>query len=528
MNFLNYILAGYPLLWVETHEEYRALSTICSQLSKAKEPYHTFAWDEADGVRPIGIKNGVLASGEVVTVDDAPIIDPADMLNWLDSQPNNHILFMKDGHNALSKASAAPMYRRKIRNLLPRFKAVGKVLVIVSPIVDIPVELDKEISVIPFKLPDREEIRKVLHAVCESGGINQTHGLFPTDDEELIDSALGMTSFEAENAFSVSLVEAHKFDPKVIRREKAAIVRKSETVEVVESEYTLDDIGGLENLKDWLLERKNCFSEEARNFGVTPPKGLLLVGVPGTGKSLAAKAASSALGRPLLRLDFGNIFGKYVGDSEANMRRVQHLVEAVAPCILWMDELEKGLGGMSGGGDTDGGTTKRVFQQFLTWLQERKSDVFIMATANSVEALPPELLRPGRIDGIFWVDLPDTVQRQEILGIHLGKKGRKLDTYKAHLDQLISMTDHYSGAEIETWVKNALTRAFSLGHKDLLIEDLLETVATVTPVYNLMGEKIKGSQEWAKKHGALQASKKHEEVKADITPTKGRKLSVAG
>jgi len=523
-SFAGYVLAGYPMLWVETHEEYRALSTYCSDMKKSKEKYRILSWDEADGIVELDFNDGVLHRSKPIENDEGgPITDPIDMLNWMDKKADdNTVIFLLDFHNPLTKAQAAPMYRRKIRNLLPKFKANGKVLAILSPVVDIPPELDKEITLIPFSLPTRDELRIVLRAVCESAGIDSKSPVFPKNDEDLLNAALGMTAVEAENAYAVSLIEAKKFDPAIIQREKAAIVRKENILEIVDVEETLDDIGGLEYLKEFLLESRKCFSEEAKDFGATAPKGLLLVGVPGTGKSLSAKAAGSAFKRPVLRFDVGNVFSKWVGESEGNMGKVLATAEAIAPCIIWIDELEKAFSGL--GSESDGGATKRVFQKFLTWLQERKSDVFVIATANSVESLPPELLRSGRIDGIYWVDLPDAVQREEILKIHLGKKGRKIDVFGDKVSDLVNISENFSGAEIETWVKKAVNRAFSQGHKDVTFEDMVVSANDITPVYQLMKTKITAAQEWAKQRGAKNASIVHE--KEDTSVKKGRKLSV--
>jgi SpoVK/Ycf46/Vps4 family AAA+-type ATPase len=239
---------------------------------------------------------------------------------------------LKDYHPFLKKEfQDSTLITRKIRNLVTKFKAQGKVLVILSPTVEVPLELDKEMTVIEYKLPEAKDLRIVLKSVCAAVGAP-----YPKEDTLIIDSALGMTSTEAENAFSVSLIEANKFDDVLIRKEKAQIVKKTGILEVIDSNLTLEDIGGLENLKEWLTARQKCFSPEAKTFGVTPPKGLLLVGVPGCGKSLTAKVVATAWGRPLLRLDMGSVFGSYVGESEHNMKKVLDMAEAVAPCVLWI------------------------------------------------------------------------------------------------------------------------------------------------------------------------------------------------
>jgi SpoVK/Ycf46/Vps4 family AAA+-type ATPase len=300
------------------------------------------------------------------------------------------------------------------------------------------------------------------------------------------------------------MIEKKKFDVSVICREKAAIVKKTGLLEVIDTDTTLTDVGGLENLKDWLEARKDCFSEKARKFNITPPKGILLIGVPGTGKSLIAKAVASAWGRPMLRLDMGKVFGSLVGESESNLRKCLHMANAVSPCVLFVDELEKAFAGAKAGSSGDSGVTRRLFGSFLTWLQEKTADVFLVATANDVQDLPPELLRGGRFDSIFWVDLPDEIQRQEILSIHLKKVNRPVNMY--NIKELAQASTGFSGAEIEVWVKEALVNAFQ---KDSELQDkhLLNTVSCITPISKLMEQAIKEAKAWADSHGVKSASR---------------------
>ena len=531
MEFSNYVCAGYPLLWVTSYEEYRVLTSYVVDIAKAKEKYETFTWDVVDGIRTATIENGTLkysyesikmtitnANGETEKIDTN--MDPLIPLRWLDEEAkDNTILFLKDYNPFLDKSfKDSVLLSRKIRNLLNKFSAQGKVIVILSPSVSIPHELEKEISVIDFKLPTREELKIVLKSVCEACGVEM-----PKETDAIIDSALGMTVFEAENAFSISRIEAKKFDPAVIRREKAQIVKKSGLLEIVDtSDFSLDDIGGMENVKNWTLLRKDCSSTKAREFGITPAKGLLLVGVPGCGKSLFAKVVAVVRGQVLVRLDMGRIFGSYVGESESNMRKVLAMLEAVSPAVVWLDELEKSMSGNKAGHEGHE-TTRRVFQEFLTWMQEKKADCLLVATANSVESLPPELIRPGRIDKMFFVDLPDEIQRAEIFRIHLKKAGRKPDMFDTEMKELMGLCNNFTGAEIEVWVKDSLVTAFAAGHKDITLADLKETVTEITPIIKLMATDIKNAREWAKSHGAKPASIEHA-VAVVEEPKKTRKI----
>jgi SpoVK/Ycf46/Vps4 family AAA+-type ATPase len=317
-----------------------------------------------------------------------------------------------------------------------------------------------------------------------------------------------MTSLEAENTYAAVYQESGRFDPALIVKEKAEIVKKSGLLEVVDTTETLNDIGGLENMKEWLVTRAECFSEKARRFGIEPPKGMLLVGVPGSGKSLAIKAISAAWNRPCLRLDMGRIYNSLLGESEHNMEKVLDIASASAPCTLWIDEIEKALSGNKSGQESHE-TSRKMFQTLLTWMQERKADVFLAATANSVTSLPPELLRAGRIDVKFWVDLPDSVQRQEILAIHLRKRGRDIAAYQNDVPRLVAACDTFTGAEIEMWIKEALVHAYHARHDDLMTEDLIATQASVVPISKLAAQDIAQAREWSVAHGILMASASH-------------------
>ncbi len=255
-----------------------------------------------------------------------------------------------------------------------------------------------------------------------------------------------MTTTEAENAGALSVVETGRLNAPVIAREKAQAVKKNGLLELVEAQESLDSIGGLDVLKEWLLKRREAFTPRAMEYGLPTPKGVLMLGIPGCGKSLTAKATASVFGVPLLRLDAGRIFAGLVGQSESNLRSVIQTAEAIAPCVLWLDELEKGLSGSKSSGSTDGGTSARVFGSLLSWMQEKKSPVFIVATANDVSQLPPELLRVGRWDQLFFIDLPTREEREVIWPLQIAKYGREPETFD--LPQLARATEGFTGSEI--------------------------------------------------------------------------------
>jgi SpoVK/Ycf46/Vps4 family AAA+-type ATPase len=509
--FLNYVAAGYPLLWIQTHEEFRAMTVFAKEMSEGDEEYSLFSWDRVDGIKFRQLQKGVLKVAELEDIDgmeeEEGLDDPLIALSWAETRmPANSILFLQDYHHYIDKDQIT----RKIRNLISIFKATGKVLVILSHCLNLPDEIEKEVTPIQFKLPDIDELRITLKGICEAAlkmakNKIKIDALYPKNDIPILEAALGMTAFEAENAFALSLREKGCFHREVINREKAAIVKKTGMLEVIEVKNTLADVGGLELLKDWLLAREDNTSEKARKFGIRPPKGLLLGGLPGTGKSLSAKCTADVMKRPLLRFDMGSVFGQYVGESERNIRRVLDIADAVAPCVLWIDELEKAFTG-------------------TTWLEEKTSDVFIVATANKVSAIDEPLLR--RLKVVFWVDLPDAKQREAIIAIQLRKIDRDPKNY--NLPKLAKASDKFSGAEIETWViDEALPFAFSKGHEDLTDEALIESAKEMVPQAIMMAEDIQRDRKWAEDHNVRPASKMTKKVEVPVKDGK-RKLSIGG
>ncbi len=299
---------------------------------------------------------------------------------------------------------------------------------------------------------------------------------------------------EAENVFAKSLVERRKFDVDVVLSEKEQIIRKSAILEYYRASEAFADVGGLDLLKDWMDKRTVAFTEKARDYGLPAPKGILILGVQGCGKSLSAKSIASLWRLPLLRMDVGKIFGGIVGQSEENIRKAIRVAESTAPNIVWIDELEKGFSGTQSSGISDGGTTARVFGTFLAWLQDKTAPCFVVATANDVSALPPELLRKGRFDEIFFVDLPGEPERAEIFTIHLQKRRR--DPAQFDLNALAAATAGYSGAEIEQAVISAMYDAFNLG-RDITTEDILKVAGQSVPLSMTMKEKIDMLRYWA-------------------------------
>jgi SpoVK/Ycf46/Vps4 family AAA+-type ATPase len=400
---------------------------------------------------------------------------------------------MKDYHPYLNE----PVVVRKLRDVAHSLKTSMKNVIFVSPVLKVPVELEKEFSVIDYNLPGKEEIAEIVKNIAASiGDINKLEiSKNPALFQKVTEAALGLTAEEAENVFAKSLVQTGDFDMKIILSEKEQIIRKSGVLEYCHVNENMKGVGGLDELKKWLNKRGKAFTPEARDFGLPEPRGILLLGIPGCGKSLTAKAISSMWQLPLLKLDVGKVFSSLVGSSEENVRRAIQTAESIAPSILWLDEMEKGFSGLGSSGQTDGGTTARVFGTFLTWLQEKKTPVFVVATCNNVSQLPPELLRKGRFDEIFFVDLPSREERKEIFKIHLEKRHRKTEDFD--LEKLSDAAIGFSGSEIEEIIVSALYDAFD-NNEDINQSYVENTIRSMIPLSQTMEEQIKGTREWAK------------------------------
>ncbi len=475
------IRARYSLIWITSPEEARveeSLRKLCVEREMRLE-----IWSITEGFKVVANGSGT-----------RDVKDPMKALDHVLRGEGRALYVLRDFHPFLKE----PAVVRRLRDAAHELRKTKKSLCVLSPVTKIPPELEKSISaIVDWELPTRPEIEQAARKVLPNlpAATQQMIESDPTAMEHVVEAALGLTLVEAENVFAKSAVRTHTFDLETILEEKKQIIRKSGILEYYEHREEFTDIGGMDILKDWLVKRRNAFSSRARDFGLPLPKGILLIGVPGTGKSLTAKAVGALWKMPLLRLDVGKIFAGLVGSSEENIRSVIKTAEAIAPAVLWIDELEKGFSGTASSGQTDGGTTSRVFGSFITWLQEKTSPVFVIATANNVQQLPPELLRKGRFDEIFFCDLPDREDRRTILDIHIRKKHR--DPGQFDLDKLVDATQEYSGAEIEQAVVAALYDAFDTGN-DLATEGLLHTFKEIVPLAVTMREVIDQMREWAR------------------------------
>ena len=480
----HYIQAGYAGLYLVSPEEQRVeaeLKAVVEHHNQDRAPdehYQLCYWSVVDG----------LINMQTKQVHNAN--DPLEVLQAIREHKDRTVFLLKDYHLFLEDPN--PVLLRTLRDVLLEAKTKQKMLLMTGCRLVIPPELERELTVIEFALPGREELRTVLHGIRESAGIQSIE---PEQQEKAIDAASGLTTIEAENAFALSFVQTRTIEPAVVGREKAQAVKKNGLLEIIEAKETLESIGGLDVLKTWLLKRKDAFGQRAKDYGLPTPKGLLVIGIPGTGKSLAAKATASVFGVPLLKLDTGRLFASLVGQSESNLRAVIQTAEAIAPCVLWIDELEKGFAGSKSSGATDGGTSSRVFGSFISWMQEKTSPVFVVATANDVSQLPPEMLRKGRFDELMFVDLPNEEERTAIWKIQIQKYGR--DAAEYDVAALAKATEGLTGSEIEQVFVESLFWGFEQEKEptDLTIAQVL---TEFVPLSKLMAEQISGLRTWAK------------------------------
>lgn len=477
------VRAKYPILYISSWEERRVEKAVREVGERLNRQVHT--WSVTQGMQPAVRR----ASGPVKATS---LPGELEALAQIHESAEFTIFLLKDFHPYMKDTRVV----RLLRDLANRLRGRAQTLILVSPQINLPVELEKDITVLEFPLPDQEDVSSQLDAVITAMADVPKVDVELSDSlrEEIIHSAQGLTADEIESALARSLVEDKKLSVDKIIEEKKQIVRKTGMLEFYPSSNSMDDIGGLDLLKEWLLHRSKSFTDAARDYGIPYPKGILIIGVQGCGKSLVAKSVANAYKLPMLKMDVGRIFGSLVGQSEQNMRRAIKIAESLAPCILWIDELEKGFAGMSGG-VSDSGTTARVFSTFLTWMQEKTKPVFLIATGNNVHQLPPELMRKGRFDEIFFVDLPDQREREQIFRIHLKK--RKRDPKKFKVKELGKLSDGFSGAEIEQLVIGALNSAF-FEDRELTFDDIKAEATTQVPLSRMMREEISALRDWAR------------------------------
>jgi len=511
--FESYLKARYPVLYIVSPEEARIEYELATTVNENK--WRLVAWSHTDGF--INIKGQAIEQVEDPIEALSKIRQATGSLGGIDLEKGNIAFLFRD----LSPFFTSPKVVRLVRDIAREFKTQGKVLIITASYNQLPIELQRDVTLLEFDLPDRKMVGVLFDKFYEDN--KKTIGEVDRDERAaIIEACMGLTTTEAENAIAKAVVDWKKFqkdNPKetpprissLVMDEKAKAIKKTGILEYYPAAESLKDIGGLANFKEWIAMRQKAFTEKAKEFGLPSPRGALFVGIPGCGKSLAAKACANALQVPLIRFDIGRVFAGLVGKSEENMRIAIQTAEAVGQCVLWLDEIEKAFAGLASSGTTDSGVSARVFGSFITWMQEKKAPIFILATCNRIQGLPPELTRKGRFDEIFFVDVPDPNERKEILEIHLRKRGR--DVKKFDLTDCISSSEGFSGAELEEAVVSGLFNAFYKG-QEITDFHIQHAILNTVPLSRSRASDMAEMRDWATKF-AQHASRKKEVVAKD-------------
>ena len=476
----NYFKAGYPGIAIVTSEEQRAIQDVidaAKSLSDANGnpiPKGIATWSATEGLK-------------IVSPSPRDIPDTADLLAACMDRTKDTVYILRDVEGW--PFDRDPVLTRAFRDILNWAPGAGSCVVVIGPVYKPHINVEKLMVVVDYSLPTPDDYRKIADNIMESAGRT-----FNGNAAEILRALSGLSTPEAENALALSLVETNELSAQIIYREKVQSVKKSGVLEIIDADPAgLGSIGGLDAMKEYLVERSDSYGPDAESYRLDAPEGILIVGVPGTGKSLTAKAVGTVFKVPTIKMDMGSLYGSLVGESENRTREALKLAEAMAPCVVWIDEIDKGMAGASGSGTNDSGTTKRVFGTIITWMQERKRPVFLVATANDVTSLPPELIR--RWDEVFAVDLPNRKEREEIFKIQLRKRGR----VKTAVDQsMIDATEGYTGSEIEKVVKSAMFTAFSDKRREFTPTDMVNAAKKTTPLSVTMKEKVDAIRQWAK------------------------------
>jgi len=476
------IRAGNPIIAIETNDEERATEIVRKAADQLYLPL--FEWSITTGVhriRPEKAETGVKAGKAETALDYV-----------LDNKGEKELYLFKD----LGPHCHEAMVRRQLRDLHSRTQ-VQLILVESSPLPDSVRRLTVPLR---LPLPDAAELEKVMrdtfHLIKESSLSEVTATVSKRDVEQMVNTLRGLTCAEAARVVAAAIHDDSALTPDDLQRmieAKRNLLQSAGCLEAVTVNVTVDQIGGLDNLKRWLARRRGGLTNKARAFGLEPPKGILLLGVQGCGKSLCAKVVAADWGMPLLRMDPGVLYQKYIGESENRLREALGQAESMAPAVLWIDEIEKAFASASSE-SADGGLSQRMFGTLLSWMQDHPSPIFIVATANNIAALPPELMRKGRFDEVFFVDLPDAQSRQKIIAIHLKRRNR--DPKKFALDDLAEKAEGFSGAELEQMVVSALYAAFA-ENAELTNAHMEGAMRETKPLSVLMAERVRQLRAWA-------------------------------
>lgn len=523
--------SGQPIVQLHTPEENRIMDYVWD-IASAFKTDNIFEWSCTRGLRK------VLADGTSNPIGGDELKNPDNFLKYIYDVTAKKIASRssskKEDKDYYIVKDFCPFYQspivvRRVRDIFSILINTMDKIILTTPILKVPPELTYEIAMVDFPYPKEEEIEKILENLLENSFDNENSKVVSKEEfKKMVPAAAGLTRYEIEGAFCTAIIKHHQKKKRkekdvkdifeYVLEQKANIVKKNGLLDYHLGDIKPEDVGGLENLKEWLQMRSIAYSKEAIEDGIVPPKGVLLIGMPGTGKSLCAKAAASILKVPLIKFDMGKVFGSLVGESESKMREAIKTIESIGSCVLMVDEMDKAFGGVNGSGSGDSGTTKRVFGSFLTWMQEKTCQTFIVATCNDASNFPPELLRKGRFDEIFHVDLPNFEERKNIFKIHIEKKKRNGNDY--NLDSFAKESDKFTGAEIESCITNAHFRAYSQG-RNFSNDDILWAIEKINPMATGMEDKLLSMKEFAKKN-AINANISEEEGKTNESGKRGK------
>lgn len=472
----RYIDACFPIIYINSYEEEKIDRIIKDTIGKK----NAYEWTSALGWLDFQSKE----RKESIDLENflTSIID-----DGIEDELNRKLLILKDVSSYLDNPKIISLLKYISLKIT---QGLDCSIIIVAPVVVLPKELEKFTTILELEYPTESEIKNQISNFIEEYQLNR---IASSLQEEMSITLKGLTEYEIDSILRSAMAdngELNKDDLKLVFTQKQQMIQKAGILEMIPLKEKIGEIGGLENLKEWLKRKAKIYREinKAKAFGVDMPKGVLIAGVPGCGKSLTAKVTASLFDIPLLRLDIGKILGKYVGESEENMRKAIALAEAISPCVLWVDELEKAFAGIGAGGDGNE-VTVRLFGAFLTWMQEKTSTVFVIATANDITKLPPELMRKGRFDEIFFVGLPKPEERKKIFEIHINKR-RKNDFSSIDISKLVDKTDGYSGADIEGVVKESIENAFADGKEKLTTDYILKAISETHSLSEIMKESL--------------------------------------
>jgi ATP-dependent 26S proteasome regulatory subunit len=497
-----------PIVVMETVEEVRAVRLVrvaCSALNLA-----TFEWSIASGLARCG-NDGVdlvvdarfPAQGtghDAIDIAAQAIYnsrEPAQMLSVLEGISVEAAFILKDLHRHMDD----PVVVRRLRDVGQKFSKNRRTVVIVTPSIQMPPELASLVEYLELPLPDKQRLRQIIDEMIVRVGKTRTlkRSLDASGLDAMAANLRGLTEEEAERAVSVAIVTRYGLTPEIVTdvlQAKKEMLRRSEMLDFVEPSDTLANVGGLENLKRWLEQRRGTWDEKAKAFGLEPPRGVIILGVQGCGKSMCAQAIAGEWKLPLVKFDTAAIFDKYVGETEKRIQKVFRVAEELSPCVLWIDELEKVFAGSGpDSSSADAGVSARLLGAFLSWMQERKAPVFVAATCNNVSALPPELIRKGRFDELFFVDLPNQTERKQIFALELQRRNRRPEEFE--LDRIANAARGYSGAEIQAAVQSALYASFA-GKQPVATSSLLDALAKTVPLSTIRAEEIQQLRDWAR------------------------------